>query len=340
MWKLGLQVPKLTSMITYSKERVYEMYNELHDLVRRNDIIRHSILPIFLPLMRIHLIKLERVFAPFLSQVTWVTFEINDYFDEVKKVLTPIESFVKDISDADQQIEVLLSSIQKYVLVYLPEKPVTPEKFKEMNIVHRQSVEKIIETKSLSAEKLTVDLVNKFVEKAVEIPMRDDSGKFRLRHSQITEENKRSEELKPLNKYDWLQFDKIYKPVGYALPEDNLVLCYKDYDGLSYDITLLHIDCVELFAYYNHRVVASLAKCTKRSMEMLKARSHLTSVVRSYECFNRDPPLLKGVIELNIPKFTMIPSIQEMQTFYDAVLLNIIETHYAVTTWGKQAKIK
>jgi dynein heavy chain len=290
--------------------------------------------------MKIHLIKLERVFAPFLTRVTWVTFEIDDYFDEVKEVLTPIESFVKDITDADQQIEVLLNSIQQYVLVYLPEKAVTPEEFKDMNVQHRKVAEKKIETKSLSAEKATVDLVNKFVEKAVEIPLRDDSGKFRLPQSMITEENKRSEESKPINKYDWLQFDKIYKPVGYALPDDNLVLCYREYEGLSYDITLLHIDCVELFAYYNHRMVAALSKCTKRSMEMLKARSHLTSVVRSYDCYNRDPPLLRAAIELSIPKFTMTPSIVEMQKFYDAVLLNIIETHYAVTTWGKQAKLR
>lgn len=273
MWKLGLEVPEMTAILTFCQDKVFNAYNKIKELVRRNDKLRHSIYPIFLPLMRIHLIKLERVFAPALSQVTWLTFEIDEYFAEVEKVLWPIESFVKDISDVnDAQIEVLLGAIQYFVLVYLPDEAVTPEEFNNMNVEHRLIVEKMVEIKSLAAEKAAVDLINRFIEKAQDVPYRDESGKFRLSKAKINEDNWRIEESKPINKFDWLQFDKIYKPVGYATEEDNLVLCYKDYDGLNYDITLLHIDCVELFAYYNHRMISVLAKCTKKSMEMLKVR--------------------------------------------------------------------
>lgn len=51
---------------------------------------------------------------------------------------------------------------------------------------------------------------------------------------------------------------------------------FKDYDGLKYDVTQLHNDCVELFAYYNHRIISVLVKCTKNSLEKLKNRSNLT----------------------------------------------------------------
>lgn len=295
MWKLGLEVPELTAILTFCQDKVFTAYNKIKELVRRNDKLRHSIYPIFLPLMRIHLIKLERIFAPALSQVTWLTFEIGDYFDEVDKVLWPIESFVKDISDVnDAQIEHLLGAIQYYVLVYLPDEAVTPEEFKDTNIEHRHIVGKMVEIKSLAAEKAAVDLIKRFIEKAEGVPVRDDSGKFRLPNSEISDDNWRGEEAKPINKFDWLQFDKIYKPVGYASEEDNLVLCYRDYDGLNYDITLLHIDCVELFAYYNHRMISVLAKCTKRSMEMLK--------VRKFERFNSREKLnfkLIGTIKSN-----------------------------------------
>ena len=50
----------------------------------------------------------------------------------------------------------------------------------------------------------------------------------------------------------------------------------KDYDGLKYDITLLHIDCVELFAYYNHKIIRALVKCTKSSLEKLKIETNIT----------------------------------------------------------------
>lgn len=51
---------------------------------------------------------------------------------------------------------------------------------------------------------------------------------------------------------------------------------FKDYDGLKYDVTQLHNDCTELFAYFNHRIIAVLVKCTKTSLEKLKNRTNLT----------------------------------------------------------------
>lgn len=342
MWKLNLDVPEMSAILVLCQNKVFDAYNQLKELVRRNDQIRHSIYPIFLPLMRIHLTKLERIFAPALSQVTWLTFEIDEYFNEVKRVLWPIESFVKDISDVnDAQIERQLAYIENYVLVDLPNEPVEPETFKEMNNEHRRIMQQMIEIKSLAAEKAAVDLINRFVEMAEHIPLRDESGKFQVPLGTMTQENRRVEEIKPINKYDWLQFDKIYKPVGYASESDNLILCYRDYEDLNYDITLLHIDCVELFAYYNHRLISVLSKSIKKSMELLKARSNLTSVVMSYECCDLEiPPLLKANMQLYIPDFKLTPNIRELQSYYDGVLHNIVETCYGVSTWGKQAKLK
>jgi len=340
MWKAGLQVPKMPGILTVCKDQVLDSYNIIKELVRRNDQVRLGIYPNFLPLMKIHLIKLERIFAPALTQITWLTFNISNYFTEVSRVLDPIEEFVKDIADInDSQIEALLAQIQEHILVYLPDEPVSPEVLKELNIEHRKEVEKSIEIKSLAAEKAVVDLINKFIFRADCVPLYDDSGKFQVPLSDITDENRRYEEIKPINKYDWLSFDKIYKPVGYATPDENEDLCFKDYYGLNYDVILLHIDCVELFAYYNHKIIAVLAKYTKKSMELLKERSNLMGYVKSYDCSNRtNAPLISTSIKLKVPEFFMEPNIFDIQAFFESVLLNILETHYAVTTWGKQAK--
>ncbi|KAG5675719.1 hypothetical protein PVAND_005600 [Polypedilum vanderplanki] len=340
MMKFGLQVPKSVAILTYCKDRVFDAYNILKMLVQRNNLLRKSIKPIFLPLMRIHLIKLERIFAPAFSQITWLTFDIENYFINIARILEPLEEFVKTINDInDAQIETLLEHIGNMVLIHLPEQAVTPEEFLDMNLEYRKNVEKIIQIKSQAAEKSTVELINKFIEKAEMVPYYDNSGKYQLPYSKIDESNRRFEEIKPINKFDWLSFDKIFKAVGYATPEDNEINVFKDFDGLHYDVTLLHIDCMELFAYYNHRVISVLAKCSKRSMEILKTRSYLTSVIRTYDCDNRESePLLITNIELKIPDFKLVPDITKIQYFYDQVLLNILETNIAVSTWGKQGK--
>lgn len=336
MQKVGLDIPKLPLILAYSKDHIINAYNQTKDLVRRNNQLRMSIYPIFLPLMRIHLARLERIFAPALSQITWLTFEIEKYFTSVNEVLTPVENFVKDISDTnDSQIEALMQQISQICLVYMPDEPVPPMKLLELNEDHRREMAKIIEIKTMAAEKAVVNLINKFVEKAENIPLRDNSGKFALPMNEWTDRNRRNEELKPIDKYDWLSFEKIYKAVGYASPEDNVVLCFKEYDGLNYDVTLLHIDCVELFAHYNHQMITALTRCTKRSMENLKARSRIIRSVKTFIC---NEPLLTATMILKIPNFLMIPDIFEIQRIYNAVILNMTETFYAVPTWGRQAK--
>ena len=339
MLKLGLEVPEAAKILTYCKHRVLNAFEMIKDLIARNNNLRRSIYPMFVPMMRIQLIKLERIFAPALSTITWLNQNLEEYFEEVANVLLPIECFLKEVSDInDAQIEVMFDSIKSSILIYLPETAVKPHELVEMNVAHRQKVERKIEMKSLAAEKAAVELINKFIEKSG-LADYDDLGKFQLPPDMINADNWRIEETKPIDKYDWLSFEKLYKAVGYASPEENEQYCFKEYDGLKYDVTLLHIDCVELFAYYNHKIIAALAKCTKRSMELLKTRSDISGQVLTLICGSlTEGALMKASIELRIPKFNLVPRMQEIQKYYDATLLNIIETHYAVSTWGKQAK--
>lgn len=68
--------------------------------------------------------------------------------------------------------------------------------------------------RSLSAETATVELINKFV-KTIEVNSYDDRGHrvYMLPINEITDANRRKEELLPIDKYDWLTFDKIFHPV-------------------------------------------------------------------------------------------------------------------------------
>lgn len=341
MQKLELEIPETLQHLCFCQNKIFDVYNRTTALIERNNSLRRSIYPMFVPMMRIQLIKLERIFSPALSTVTWLTQNLEEHFSQISEVLDTIEGFLKEVSDMnDAQIEVALKSIEDMNLILLPDDAVWPQDLLEINVNHRKEVEKKIEMKSLTAEKVAVELINKFVMKSG-VPDYDDSGKFQLPLDEINDENKRTEEWKPINKFDWVSFGKLYKAVGYASPEENEELCFKDYDGLKYDVTLLHIDCVELFAYFNHKVIAALAKCTKRSMEILKKRSNISGQIPSLICGSyEENSLIVTSVDLKIPNFELAPNMKTIQELYDATLHNIVETHYAVSTWGKQAKIK
>ena len=73
-------------------------------------------------------------------------------------------------------------------------------------------------------------------------------------------------------------------------------------------------------------------------MELLKQRSNVSALVKILSCEDDEKPLLKASIELKIPDFKLVPKMPDIQKFYEGTLMNIIETHYGISTWGKEAK--
>lgn len=148
--------------------------------------------------------------------------------------------------------------------MFLPELPVTAEEFHELNIEHRKKfgecstyfiscskyipigakfifceyVEKSIEMRSLSAEAATVALINKFV-KTIDFDLIDDRGNriYMLPMNQITDKNRRKEEILPIDKYDWLKFEKIFHPVMVYPESDRSLHCKFIF------AQLIHINC-------------------------------------------------------------------------------------------------
>lgn len=81
-------------------------------------------------------------------------------------------------------------------------------------------LEKIIANRALAAEKATVELINKYVTDAVIGPLNSKGlRQFQLPPDEITQENKRKEEPMPIDKYDWISFEKVFRPI--AIPPDS-----------------------------------------------------------------------------------------------------------------------
>lgn len=83
---LSVDIPYLSWIVVYYKEKILNSKETLKQLINRNNELRSSIDMILLNVTRPSLKKLELAFKPGLSTVTWTSENLNDYFDKVHNV--------------------------------------------------------------------------------------------------------------------------------------------------------------------------------------------------------------------------------------------------------------
>ncbi|KAJ8938536.1 hypothetical protein NQ318_016906 [Aromia moschata] len=305
MYKLDLAVPDVGQVLVYCKEKLLNSYEVVKALVERNDSIRMSIPTLFLPLMRPQLIKMENAFMPGFSTITWTSMKIPEFCQDVANVLDYIETFVKDVKDMKEaRIDEVLENLANTTsIVYLPVDAISPSNFLEENIKYRQHITTEIEKKSETVEQCVIDLINKFVSIIDQPELQED-------------------------KFNWLDPEKAVRPIGSTsklLSSGDTA--FKEIDrNVPLDLVNIHSDCIEMFAYFNMRLIDSLIKCTKFSLEKLKQRAV------SLGEFN---PLMKSNMILQIPLAIINPSLDEIQSHFAQVLNNVLETHKYIGMWGQ-----
>lgn len=132
------------------------------------------------------------------------------------KELDLIAEFSKQMMDIkNERIEFLFSQISTLNLVYLPTGAINIYELHDLNVEHRKKVEQIIALKSVIAEKATIELINRYVEEIqISTLSRKGERQYQLPKDKITPENSRVEELKPIDKFDWISFEKVFRPVA------------------------------------------------------------------------------------------------------------------------------
>ncbi|KFB36573.1 AGAP007675-PA-like protein [Anopheles sinensis] len=339
--KLGLAAPDFTVVLVQGKTKLYQRYERVKHLLKQSETLRFAIPSTFLPLMRTMLRKLDEVFFPGLSVITWQSLNIDHYLDDVEGTLVKTEQFFKEVYDIWQaRIEDVLVSFECTDLLTLPDDPVGPTEFYDANIRYRQSVQMHLAKKSKAMEASVVELINKFAA-SIEVSDRDDHGNriFQLPLDQINNENRRREEQLPTDKFDWVRFDRLFKTPTNPTPEAHLEALFRNYGTLNYDVPTLHIDCMELFAYFNNRLANVFVRMVKSSLEKLRSRLELIRLQMNKAAVLADiQPLIVTAMRLQTDRCEIVPSLEEIQFSFERVILNVLETFYAISAWGWQAK--
>lgn len=84
-----------------------------------------------------------------------------------------------------------------------------------------------MQIKSHSVEKACIEIINRLVDE-VQVSDLDENNKRKFQlpfNENATPEFMRKEELLPIDKYDWINFEKLYKPVNFPNPKVHRKLC-------------------------------------------------------------------------------------------------------------------
>ncbi|KAF7401630.1 hypothetical protein HZH68_007450 [Vespula germanica] len=310
MSRFGLEVPDFIQIITFCKEKIFSSYNEVRNLLEENDALRRSIPIIFLNLIKIVLVDLEIAFQPCLSVVSWASLKISDTCADIKVKLLELHNFIKEIKDMKEaRVDEVLELISGTILLKIDNYPKTPIDFLKDNIHFINIVAHDLEIKSSMAEQVVIQIINKFMDSITDPNFQDI-------------------------KYDWMDPEQLTKPVGSVTK-----LISGPYEtgfapvSKSINITQIHNDCMELFAYFNNKIMEALVKCTKSSLELLRRRVEITGSLLNKL---NDNALMFTQFVLQIPNIVTMPSIEELQNNFEQVIISIIDTHKSIILWGQR----
>ncbi|XP_018342058.1 PREDICTED: dynein heavy chain 8, axonemal [Trachymyrmex septentrionalis] len=246
--------------------------------------------------------------------ITWSSLKISNTCAKIEEEIKNAQIFVKEVADIKEaRADEVLESIAETMLLKLDEYPKSSEQLLADNIAFTDKIAIDLEIKSSAIEKAVIMIINKFIDLITDPTVQDI-------------------------KYNWMDLEKMYK-VG---SETRLIQGPFE-PGFGYiertkkvKINQVHSDCMELFAYYNNKLIEALVKCTKNSLDLLKKKATVMSVLAKDVAIEQEIPIMMTYFVLQIPNVIIIPSIEELQNHFGKVITNIIETHKKVSAWGRR----
>lgn len=196
------------------------------------------------------------------------------------------------------------------MLIYIPEEPLYPPEFLKLNQKHRVEIGNELELKSYTIERAVVELINKFMDTLTEPAFQYD-------------------------KYNWMDPEMAVKPVGSLskLTSGDESIFFKPVDRQEQtSLKITHMECLDMFAFFNSKMIESLSKSMKLSLELLKKRETASSI-QSLAVY---PPLIKTDMELHIPNAIIVPDLEEIQSYLTQIMNNTLDVMKFVTVWAQR----
>ncbi|XP_049799902.1 dynein axonemal heavy chain 8-like [Schistocerca nitens] len=303
MMRLGLAVPHTVQLLLAHEPTLRRYYDTVRHLIARNDAVRKRIPELYIPLMRLHLAKLDRAFQDGLSSITWTSLRIPEFFEKADAVLTDMENFLKDLCDLkESRVDAVLESMSEVRVLGLSEGAVQVADLLRVAELARDKAIEQLQLRSRCAEDAVLELINRFI---APLPL-------------------------PEEKYRWLDPEKVNKAPASAakFTEDML---FQEVDVANMEISAVQLECMKLFVYFNLRVNDALIRATRKSLEVFETRALALGSPPS------QPPLLQAYLVLTLPTATLQPTLEELQAGVAKTLTTALDTHRSILLWGQRS---
>ncbi|XP_033641432.1 dynein heavy chain 8, axonemal-like [Asterias rubens] len=324
MRKHDLEIPEAAHIICLGQEQLKENYNTLKLLLDENAAVRDKIPVIFQPLMMAHTRKVDLAIIPGLTLLCWTSLNLQNYFRSIRSATRDLDLIIKEVNDIrEARIDSLLDEIGDTMLCDLPsDKPWNVDQFTTKTQKQCEDETKVLDKWSSKIEDAVLDLVNLFVEKAHKVTGYQRPGEGGTQRRPDSEEYEQQKEN-----------DDEHKESKFSLAST---------ESLEEEVQLQE-ECHELIMHFSQRLLESLLKATRQSLDNIKRRVFFSTPIGggrlsygsgSHRAGKR-PPFFQVDVALEIPNVVIKPSLDDIQQALNKATGCVLEVSRGVAQWGQ-----
>ncbi|NWR45019.1 DYH8 protein, partial [Regulus satrapa] len=308
MIKLGLEVPEQAVKIAIIENELKTKRLQLEGLVQSYEDLRKGTPNIFVNLLTPKIEKMEGVLRQGLTMLTWSSVSLETFFQEADQVLHVFRQLLRKVNVISAvQIGSMLKEISSTSLVSLPvDAPIKIEDLLTDNEDYTKECAELLNIKSLHVEDAVQDLIDLF-EKNYEFPSTRFSDSQGRKEKHIAFEGKEKEKEK--------------SPAEGSQSDDSKASDKEEE---------FRKNCKDLLAYFSRRLLISLQKATRLSLDRIKRR--MSVPIKSEDV----TPFLKAEVNLDIPNLVIVPSLDDIQHAINRMIHLTLEVSRGVAQWGQR----
>ncbi|XP_034008681.1 dynein heavy chain 8, axonemal-like [Trematomus bernacchii] len=315
LMKMGMEVPKQALNLVKLESKLNSDHLRLQTILADYEATIQSIPAELVNLMTSKIKHVESVLRHGSVMLTWSSFLLDKFFENVDAALFELKHLVKNVQDVCKiHIDDVLKDISETVMIELPEDHASSvQHLMDLNENHSKEWTKILDFKYNRVKRAVKELGNVF------------RGIYESKSTKKTVEEPVSGQL-PISGRRTVSFSGETQKT----PSEDVG---RNSEGPDRDRAIkFKKEFKKLYEYFTERVFDALVKTTKLSLEALRRRVCGT---KSKSTKSKMVSLLNSEVQLIIPNVVMIPAIEEIQQAINRLIDLVLEISKGIA-WQRE----
>ncbi|XP_075442369.1 dynein axonemal heavy chain 5 isoform X3 [Ascaphus truei] len=340
MAQMGLEIPPFAVALQQKQDLYKKIFNKLQMMLMEDKSVRSKIHVALDQLMAPHVAKVDEAIHPGLTSLNWTSLNIEKYLNNITEKHAELELLLNRVNDlVEFRIDAVLQEMSATPLCNLPnEEPLTCEEFLQMTKELCSKGALTLHSRSSMVEEAVNELINLLLELEVhsvdEVEKSATGSKIMDGRRDLVENGDAGE-----RRSQTLSSNHNASLVTIGPPSPGNKRKKKDM------MEILEEEAHELLSHFNHRNVDSLLKVTRNTLETIRKRIQMSSMINFLDNNASKQkisgqPIFKANITLSIPNISMVPALDEVQQTLNKAVENIVKVTKGVSQWSKERMSK